>query len=120
MVHCMSTHVQMLSGIHLCNVNTPMRSSLVKLDKDYLVLKQFQREAVLSAQMWVQFETEWGSKENKHLPDPIFLPRKLLRDEKYHVSKTMLVMHNMIFCLFIFRLSFLDLLNHLIFLWRFL
>lgn len=53
--YCMSTHVQMLSGIHLSNVNIPMRSSLVKLYKDYLVLKQFQRPEVLSAQMWVQF-----------------------------------------------------------------
>lgn len=108
----------MLSGIHLCNVSKPKRSSLVKLYIDYLLLKQFQRPEVLSAQMWVQLQSGARRKIN------IFLiwffgngSSWEMKKEvgKYNVSKTVLVIYNMIFCLFLFWLLFLytgsDILN---------
>lgn len=58
------SHVRKLSATHLRNVSKLRRSSLVKLYIDYLLLKQFQRAEVLSAQMWVQLQSGAQSKIN--------------------------------------------------------
>lgn len=58
------SHVRKLSATHLRNVSKLSRSSLVKLYIDYLLLKQFQRAEVLSAQMWVQLQSGAQSKIN--------------------------------------------------------
>lgn len=101
------SHVQMLPGIHLCNVSKPKRSSLVKLYIDYLLLKQFQRPEVLSAQMWVQLQSGAQRKINIFLIWFFGNGEMKKKVGKYNVSKTVLVIHSMVFCLFLFWLLFL-------------